>query len=281
MTTTIDLTLADGAALHRLHPRLPTIWELGEDLLRLTPGRRRAELLWPPALVAGYWLLAGSGRWLGATVAVVLFFPRFGVLFHDLLHQSLRLSPRWNDLMLSVIGLTALQSGHAIAITHLEHHRHFPGPADPEAYLGPLLWWRALLHGPIYQYRMWARALNRCPSPWRRIAVEAAAHVGLVAGSVMALRWTAAPLLYVALMMTGNSIFPALSVKLLHDHGGTAAQHRTRTIRGRLFSAYFLGLGYHLEHHAYPRVPTRNAAELARRLAAPLAALGVQQKQLA
>ena len=35
-------------------------------------------------------------------------------------------------------------------------------------------------------------------------------------------------------------------------------------------------LGYHLEHHAYPRVPTRHCAELARRLEPTLAAAGAR-----
>jgi beta-carotene hydroxylase len=237
--------------------------------------QRAAELAWPPALVALFILLAANEVWIPAVVCLVAFFPRFGVAFHDLLHGSLRLSRRANRIWLSFIGLLALQSGHAIRAAHIAHHRRFPGLDDPEAYIGRLPIWKALLHGPTYQYRMWTFALRHHPELRRVVTVEATLHLTIVAGAIALVPTTPVPIVFALLVLGGDSIFPALSENLLHHQRGGRPQDRTRTIRGRLFEAYFLELGFHLEHHAYPAVPTRNCAELARRLEPELHRLGV------
>ena len=265
----------DSAALHLLQPRLPSLAELGRDLAVLSSARRVAQLAWPLGVVAAYAGFAAAGLWLPAAACVALFFPRFGVAFHDLLHGSLGLSARTNRRWLTAIGLLALQSGHAVQAAHLEHHRRFPGPADPEAYIGRMPLWRALLEGPIYQYRMWGWAWRRRPRCRPAVAVEAALHVTVVVAALGLMPVTPVPVAYVALVSIGNSLFPVLSENFLHTQAASVPQGRTRTVRGRLFQAYFLELGYHLEHHAYPSVPTRNCAELARRLAPSFAAVGV------
>ena len=274
MTTGAEVP--DGRSVHLLEPRLPALTELGPGLLSVPAGRRRAELALPAALAGAALGLDCLRLWLPSAVATALFFPRFGVAFHDLLHRSLGLSARANRAWLTVTGLLAIQSGHAVQAAHLEHHRRFPGEDDPEAYIGRLPVWRALAHGPTYQYRMWRWALEHRPELRRVVLLEAAAHTAAVLASVALLPWTPGPVFFCAMVLAGDSIFPALSENLLHDQRAATPHARTRTIRGRLFEAYFLGLGYHLEHHAYPAVPTANNRELARRLEPALEAIGAR-----
>jgi len=269
------MAFADREMLHRSEPGLPSMSAIGADLAHLSRRRRTIELAWPLVLVACFALTAMRGWWPAALASVVLFFPRFGVAFHDLLHSSLGLRPHTNRVWLAVIGLLALQSGHAVQRTHLAHHRYYPGKEDPEAYLGRLPLWRAVLDGPIYQYRMWAWALRHARDVRTIVIGEAALHVLIVLTAVALLPRTAIPAVYVGLILAGDSVFPALSENLLHHHAGRTPFERARTIRGPLFQAYFLELGFHLEHHAYPKVPTRNCAELARRLQPTLDRFGV------
>jgi beta-carotene hydroxylase len=118
------------------------------------------------------------------------------------------------------------------------------------------------------------------PRQRRAVALEASAHVILVVVAIAALRWTPVIAVYVALVLFGDSVFPALSENFLHDQSAREPQHRTRTIRGRLFEWYFLELGFHLEHHLYPSVPTRNCREVSRRLTPHLSRLRVQPLKL-
>src|SRR5688572_8936709 len=127
--STSEVGVADGRTLARL---LPPIDAVGADLLTLTRGQRVAELVSPFLTLVGFGVFAVAGLWTGAIVCLALFFPRFGVAFHDLLHGSLSLRSRVSGLLLTVLGLTVLYSGHAARAAHLEHHRRFPAADDPE-----------------------------------------------------------------------------------------------------------------------------------------------------
>ena len=82
------------------------------------------------------------------------------------------------------------------------------------------------------------------------------------------------------LVLAGDGVFPVLSQTFLHPRHAPTPLGPTRTVRGRLFSWYFLELGYHVEHHAHPAVPTRHVAELSRRLEPVLRAAGVRPTRL-
>lgn len=259
---------------------LPSTTEVAADLLHLTPEERTVELAWPLVLVVLAVLLALDGCWWGATATVVAFFPRFGVAFHDLLHGTVGLGRRANQAWLGLVGLLALQSGHAAQAAHQAHHRFLLSTSDPEAGIGRLPWWRGLLAGPLHHPRIvrWALAQPSC----RRapVVVESVLAVSIVLTAVVVLPWTPGPLVVVALVLAGDGVFPVLSQTFLHPRRRPTPLGPTRTVRGRLFECYFLELGYHVEHHAYPAVPTRHVAELARRIEPTLRVAGVHPTHL-
>src|SRR5436190_7254543 len=102
---------------------LPTLAEVGRDLLALPRWRSLLSLLLPFVLFGGYVLAASSGWWAAAVVCVVILsFVTFGSVSHDLVHRSLGL-PRWaNDRLLFAIELLMLRSGRAYRLVHLNHH---------------------------------------------------------------------------------------------------------------------------------------------------------------
>ena len=261
-------------------PRLPSLSDLGADLLRVSPRRRAFVLARPPALAALYAALATRGWWIPALAVLAAVCPAMGAVVHVLLHRSLGLSRQTNQRWLTVMGVLVLQSGHAIQATHLEHHRRFPASDDPEAYVAAMPLKRALLEGPIYPYRLWTWARHARPEHRRRINIEAASHAALGLASVVLLPITRVPFVYASAMFIACSLFPAVSVNLLHHIEGDTPLTLTRTVRGALLPALTLGSGYHLEHHLYPRVPSPNYRRLAKRLQPALDAHGVNGYQL-
>src|SRR5579883_3137328 len=136
---------------------LPTIRELGPDLLHVS---RRDVLITfgrPVACFLAYWIFAACGWWLAAVVAVAgIQFFTYTSASHDLAHRSLRLPRRVNEVALALFELIGLRSGHAFRITHLQHHRHFPDEEDVEAHGATGSLWQALATGPGHQVRLFA-----------------------------------------------------------------------------------------------------------------------------
>src|SRR6266550_697855 len=102
---------------------IPPLRDLGPDLLRVPPWRIAWSLALPFLWCGAYIAFATLGWWPAAVFALVaLSFVTYGSTSHDLVHRSLGL-PRWlNDLLLCVVELLALRSGHAYQAAHLHHH---------------------------------------------------------------------------------------------------------------------------------------------------------------
>src|SRR5262249_42017966 len=140
---------------------LPSLLELGPDLLQ-TPPRRRLWTLTLPSLWCGaYFVFAALGWWPLAIFAVVaLSFVTYGSTSHDLVHQNLGL-PRWsNDVLLCLIELVGRRSGHAYQAAHLHPHARYPAMDDIEAAAARRSWLGALAEGFVFQFRIWLWALR-------------------------------------------------------------------------------------------------------------------------
>ncbi|HEY0372281.1 MAG TPA: fatty acid desaturase [Thermoanaerobaculia bacterium] len=246
---------------------VPTLDEIGRDLLRVPAWRKAISLIAPFALTALFFVLAAQGEWLAALVCpVLLSFLTYGSISHDLVHRNLGL-PKWlNEILLTLIELLAFRSGHAYRAVHLHHHSRFPADDDLEGAVSKMSFPRALIEGIGLQPRLWFFAMKH-PGAHRRWAiVECITSTVLFAISVAVIPITKAPIVYAALVIMGSWIFPVVTAYIPHDAKGANELTQTKLFRGKVLAWVALEHLYHLEHHLYPGVPHHNWPELAQRL---------------
>lgn len=243
--------------------RQPKLSDLGTDLLHLTDWQRARTIAWPFVAFVAYWVFAESGHWVLAVLSlVVLSFVTYGSTSHDLVHGSLGLKRLPNDLLLSVIEVIALRSGHAYQAAHLNHHARFPHD-DIEAEAARMSFIRAALEGVIFQFRIYAWALRTQPRRRTWILAEGFAVAALVLAAIAASPWTIVPSVYIGLMIAGSWTIPLVTSYLPHDAEAPDILHQTRLFRGALVRFVALDHLYHLEHYLYPAVPHQNWPRLA------------------
>ena len=257
------------------HP-MPTLTELGRDLLTVPRCRIAFSLALPFVLVAGYFLLASAGLWpLAVACVVALSFVTFGSVSHDLVHRSLGLPRRGNEAFLTAIELLMLRSGRAYRLSHLNHHARYPHGDDPEGAAAHGTALASLLGGPIYFIRLWVWAFLEHSAHRQRLLTEALAGGVLAIGAVAVAEFTVIPLVYIALAYGGTWVVPFATSFVPHTPRGDGSLGQTRRFRGWAARALAFDHLYHLEHHLYPAVPHHRWRALARRLDPHLDRAGV------
>jgi beta-carotene hydroxylase len=260
---------------------LPSLNELGRELLHVSRWRRLISLLVPFLLAGAFFFFAARGWWpLALACPVLLSFFTYGSISHDLVHRTLDL-PAWlNEVLLCAVELIALRSGHAYRLSHLHHHAHFPAEDDIEAAVARLPLHRVFFEGMTLQWRLWWRAARQPGRSRAWVVAEGAAIALLLLVAAVSLRWIPLPALYAGLMIAGSWIFPITTVLIPHDPTGADALTQTRFFRGKVLSVLALEHLYHLEHHLYPQVPHHNWPTLARRLDPHFALAGLKPIKL-
>lgn len=195
---------------------------------------------------AGWWPVAIVSTWLvyGSTLTAV----------HHLIHGSLGLSPRWRRFWLSALGALVVESGHALQVTHLAHHRRDPEAPDPEGYIENATWAQLPLAALRFRYRLAIWGFRYGPRR-TRVAIELGIHAVAHLGSLALLPFTAIPWIYLSLIHIASFAFAVLAGKGPQTNFGRPISSpfvRVRTVVGRVL---FFSHDQHLEHHAYPRVP--------------------------
>jgi fatty acid desaturase len=262
---------------HATFADLPTLNELGSDLLTTTPRQRWIALARPFLGVAAYALAVNLKLWWLTPLIVFLTFVAVVTVTHDVVHGTLGLTRRQTEWALFAMGIVLLESGHAYRTTHHRHHSTFPGDDDPEGYPAKIGLFGALLYGPVFLCRLWWWAFLRNHGAQRLwlIAEGSIPILALIAG-ILLRNTTPAVLMYVVMAIVGSWVYPLLTVYLPHKDYGDTPLTQTHTLRGHIIPALFLELTYHLEHHLYPQVPSHHLAELARRLDPFFEQAGVQ-----
>lgn len=250
-------------------PDLPLARELDPELLKTSKLQRFLVFFRPLAAFVAFGAVAALGWWWAAIPLLVLMFISVINATHDVVHNNLGLSPKQTDFWLFTLGAIVLQSGHAFRITHLRHHRVFPDPSDPEGAASSVTAFRALLQGPLYVPRIWLWAFNyakkhRKQRTWM-IAESIVAGLLLVGGLALGvLHW--APAMFVIIMLLGAWLYPLVTVHLPHRHAGEDPLHQSHSFHGKVLTVMLMGLGFHLEHHLYPKVPAHQLKNLSRKL---------------
>ena len=254
---------------HEIDPvRLPSLDELGRDLLSVSGAERVLSIARPLVCLGMYGVLAAKGWWVPAIVAVgALMFITYVSTTHDLVHRTLGFSRKANEFWLCVLELMVLRSGHAFRRTHLEHHRHFPEEDDVEGRVARMTWWRALLDGVGNQARLFIWASGRARKDERRwMWCEAAGVIAIWGASIACVGTRPELLVYCVTVMVGSWVYPFATVWVPHRAEGKTALEQTHLLRGRWVPELFLQHTYHLEHHLYPSVSSHRWPELGRRL---------------
>ncbi len=264
-------------------PELPRLSTLGCDLLATTTSQRRLALARPFIGLAAYSLAAFADLWWLTPFLVFLIFVAVVTVAHDVVHGSLGLTKQQTEWALFAFGAVLLESGHAYRLTHLQHHRVFPGDDDPEGDPARMPLWIAVLHGPTFLPRLWWWAFRRARDEsaersW--LIAEAAWAVAVPIAGVLLWRTTPAVFVYATLAIVGSWSYSLLTVHLPHRHYGDTPLTQTHTLRGRIVPALFLELTYHLEHHLYPQVPSHHLPKLSQRLAPVFTEAGVVPRRV-
>jgi fatty acid desaturase len=124
---------------------------------------------------------------------------------------------------------------------------------------------RALLFGPLFAARTHVAGVKHGLRRERVVMVlEAAACLSLVA---LAVSWSRGSALgwHLVLMAVGQMLAPFFAVWTVH-HDCDRSHYIARTLRNRFKSLLVLDMFFHIEHHLFPRVPTKRLPILAERL---------------
>lgn len=230
----------------------------------------------PLAAFAAFVLAALNGWWVAAVPLTWLIYGSALTCVHHLIHSSVGLAPRSRQFWLRSIGLLVAESGHALQVTHLAHHRTGAEVPDPEGYIENVTWARIPLAALAFRYRLaWWGLRHGPPARRRRIRVEMAVHAGLHLASLAMLPLTIVPWAYLSLIHLASFAFAVLAGKGPQTNWGRPIRTplvRVHTVLGRVF---FFSHDLHLEHHMYPKVPLPRLRRLEPQLSRTLASADV------
>ncbi len=257
---------------------LPTIKELGLDLLYLSPFQKFWTLIKPFIFSGLFFLFAIYHLWIPAILSVVLLlFTTYVSTSHDLVHMNLGLKRKVNTVLLTIIEMLVLRSGHTFKIAHLNHHKCFPHKEDIEGEAAHMSFLRTIIEGPIYHFKLygwaWKKAVCR-DKVW--LILEALWFVIIITLSIVIFPKTPILFFYVCLVIAGSWTYPLFTVYIPHNAKEENPLFQTKAFRGVLISTLFAQHNYHLEHHLYPMVPHQNWLKLSKRLDPYFNKLGVK-----
>ena len=223
------------------------------------------ELLLPSFWLALSMAAAARGWYVIALGLSFMFFLAGLRIVHNAFHNALGL-PRWaDDVVLWVMSLIMLGSMHAVRYNHLRHHKLVLGEDDVEGRSAEMVWWRALLYGPVFTVLLHATALRRGT---RQLKMTVIGQLMLSVISIAYVyRFSHSPVLryHVAAMLAAHCFTAFFAVWTVHHHCDRT-HYLARTLRNRVKNAITFDMFRHIEHHLFPAVPTRHLARLSERL---------------
>lgn len=244
-------------------PRIRAIeWR---DLRHLSHRQTAWELSLFVPWIVGSLLFAARGWWIAALGCSFVFFLVGLRIVHDAHHHNLGLSRAGDDAVMAVLSVLLLSSMHAVQFNHLRHHRHCMNDEDLEAWSARLPAYKAILFGPAFPVMLHHAALKkgtRRVRQWTIVELAAAAawiSTVFLVFDLRALRY------HVIVMLIGQCLTAFFAVWTVH-HDCDRSHYIARTLRGRVKTRLTYNMFFHVEHHLFPGVPTRNLPEVARRL---------------
>lgn len=184
---------------------------------------------------------------------------------HNAFHFALGITRRQTHGVMFILSIVMLGSMHAVQINHLRHHQHCMQDEDVEAKSAKMKWWQALLFGPIFPWMLHKKAFevgNNTQKKW--MIAELLANI-LFLILVFAVLESTLLKYHVCAMLIGQCMTAFFAVWTVH-HDTQDHIYMARTVRNEFKRVLTYNMFYHVEHHLFPAVPTRNLHLLAKRL---------------
>ncbi len=236
-----------------------------QDLCQLSRGEVIHELLISAPWLVLSLVLAHYHLWFFALGASFMFFLCGLRQVHNAFHYAIGISKKGHEYFMFLFSIVMLGSMHAVQFNHLRHHRYCMNEEDVEARSARMKWWQAILFGPKFPILLHHTALKLGSLRLRRwVIAELAANVVWI--YLVLFVWDVTALQYhVIVMLIANCLTAFFAVWTVH-YDCDRSHFIARTIRGRLKSLITYNMFYHIEHHLFPKVPTRRLPILAMRL---------------
>ncbi len=243
--------------------------EQWRDLLDYQPWEVAKELLLPlPWFALAMWASAQQWYWLTVFASGYFFLACLRVS-HNAFHYCLGLSRTTTDGVMLLLSVFMMTSMRAHQFTHMQHHRHCLTEHDIEGHIARQGFWEMLFHAPLFTLRLHRAALTQASAKQRTwIYLELALN-----GVWLFVVWQwfdiDALKIHTVIMLLSHAISPLFTVWSVHrdcNAGTPDNDYDARTLRSNWLSPLAMNMFYHLEHHAYPAVPTCHLPELAKRL---------------
>ncbi len=247
---------------------LPKLHEIGLDLIKLTILKKFWTIIKPFILFSLCFYFLFHRNWaLAILIIIILQFVTYVSTSHDLVHNTLRINKKLNTILLSIVEMLVLRSGHSFRICHLQHHRVFPRRSDIEGAVAHLSLLRTLLEGPIYFFRLYIWAWqNSKKSDQKWLFIEALWFITYLFISIINYNVYPEFLYYFILIYISSWVYPLFTVYIPHVAIAEHPIYQTKLFRGFIISSLFAHHNYHLEHHLYPMIPHQNWKKLSKRL---------------
>lgn len=202
----------------------PSIVELGPDLLNLSWVQLFVTLITPVFFFGLYWIFAFQGYWVAAVLCTMaLSFSTYGSTSHDLVHENLKINKTFNLILLSFTEAICFRSGHAYKLSHLYHHKRYPHEDDVEGSASRMTFFRSLIEGVIFQFKIYRWSLVRPDKSKYHslVLIEGLIILFLVVFCFFSLTFTYIPFVYLCLMIAGSWIIPLVTSYAVHTPYGT------------------------------------------------------------
>lgn len=184
---------------------------------------------------------------------------------HNAFHFALGISRQQTHWSMLILSILMLGSMHAVQINHLRHHQYCMQEQDVEAKSARMKWWQALLFGPIFPFMLHKKAFEvgtATQKKWMRAEILANVVVLVLVFFVLDVTFLK---YHVIAMLIGQCMTAFFAVWTVH-HDTEDHVYMARTVRNEFKRVITYNMFYHVEHHLFPAVPTRNLHILAKRL---------------
>lgn len=238
-----------------------------QDLVAYKRWETIKELSFPlPWLALELWASSNQYYWL-TLIAGAYFFLTCLRVSHNAFHYCLGLSRKVTNVVMLFLSVFMMTSMRATQYTHMQHHRHCLGDGDVEGHIAKMGFIQMLLHAPLFTIKLHIAALKHSK---KKSWVKFELLLNVLWMVAVWLWWDIDALkIHSVYMLSAHAISPLFTVWSVHHdceiiEGGN--EHDSRTLRTGWMNLLAYNMFFHLEHHAYPAIPTCHLPELARRL---------------